>query len=213
MFKDRSINGPMLCSLESSNFQTLTAFQLIGLDTLVPPTCPIGFRCYNSQSTKRSQCCGFNGGYCPQSSAALIVTKAGYKPRPVACGPLSGCPNNYFCNKHTHVCCTTEPINGHCEHGQPLNQPDGRAKRCSNSNCPTGYACNGQFNQSYCCPTSTLICSQTVDEGLFCLSAQPKRYFHYHQATGECRQFTYSVSSSKNLNYFTNFLRAAQTTH
>lgn len=88
---------------------------------------------------------------------------------------------------------------GICDHGVALNQPDGRTKRCSDANCPSGYACNKKFDQSYCCPTPDLICSQPPNEGLFCLMAQPRRYFYYHQATAECRSFIYSGCSENPL--------------
>jgi hypothetical protein len=166
---------------------------LNNLDVFANSICPLGFKCYASQSARRSQCCGYNNGYCPANSAALTIKKPGMRTKVVSCGPLVGCPPGYFCNSNTHSCCSMEPISGKCEHGLALAQSDGRAKRCLNSNCPPGYSCSRRFNHSYCCPTPELICSQSVNEGLFCLAAKPKRFFHYHSPTGECRQFIYSV--------------------
>lgn len=175
-------------------------------------TCPPGYQCYRSRRYQRYQCCGFNSGYCPANSAALI----GPKNKKVTCGTLSGCPENFFCYKPTHTCCSLDPSEAICEVGQPFFSLNGRAKRCEDGPCPNGYQCTTRFNKSVCCPKSGKyyynysrygcifsehICTQALNIGLHCLTAKSRKAFYYHAESGECRAFTYSGCSGNDNNF------------
>ncbi|CAD5210480.1 unnamed protein product [Bursaphelenchus okinawaensis] len=153
-------------------------------------TCPPGFQCYRSRRYQRYICCGVNKGYCPSNSAVLI----GPKQRKVSCGPLSGCPEGFYCHKSSHSCCSLEPTAGICEQGLPFINTDGKARYCEET-CPKGYKCTKRFKKSVCCPEAQHVCTQPLNIGLHCMMAKSHKQFYYHSESGECRPFIYTGCS------------------
>uniref|UniRef100_A0A915JC99 EB domain-containing protein n=1 Tax=Romanomermis culicivorax TaxID=13658 RepID=A0A915JC99_ROMCU len=179
-------NVHICCQLKEVAFCSLTGKKPLLKGRSQPWTCensaqcPSGASCQISKDYSSKFCCE---EYSSSSSFDSIIPCSNplkVNGRIFYCDQRDVCPENFFCDKSTMVCCPQlredSSKGGVCDNGQLPLLIDGRAVECrfDHHRCRTGYHCQQNSRRKgkfYCCQKPEC---PNEDRPLFSANGQPK---------------------------------------